>query len=99
MIIVNPECEAGKHGNCTGKGFDDESDDFYVDCPCSCHTSDNYIASELHNIDPAGVGRPYLRVKFSSALGDTKWLNITAEQFDQIRKVLTLGSIGSTDSR
>jgi hypothetical protein len=36
--LVNPECQAKKHGNCDGIGLDTDTDQF-IDCPCICHTS------------------------------------------------------------
>lgn len=33
---MNPECRAGKHRNCDGKGWRDDLDDIGP-CRCSCH--------------------------------------------------------------
>lgn len=34
--IVNPDCRAGKHRACSGRGWDLSSDQS-VPCLCSCH--------------------------------------------------------------
>lgn len=35
-ILINPECRAGKHASCDGRGWDLE-DDVETHCPCRCH--------------------------------------------------------------
>ena len=36
-VIMDPDCAAGKHTNCDGTGWDEETEAL-ADCPCSCHT-------------------------------------------------------------
>jgi hypothetical protein len=35
VILINPDCNDGKHWNCTG-GYDTELDE-ECPCPCTCH--------------------------------------------------------------
>lgn len=35
---MNPDCRNGKHGSCSGGGWDDEADAPML-CPCPCHES------------------------------------------------------------
>jgi hypothetical protein len=35
-IIVGPDCVAGKHHVCDGKGYDNDRDEV-IPCPCECH--------------------------------------------------------------
>ncbi|MBW8025314.1 hypothetical protein EOG37_01290 [Clavibacter michiganensis subsp. michiganensis] len=37
-ILADPDCIAGKHGNCSGKGLDVGTDQ-PAPCPCRCHAS------------------------------------------------------------
>jgi hypothetical protein len=35
-VIIDPDCAAGKHTNCDGTGWD-ENTEALADCPCPCH--------------------------------------------------------------
>jgi hypothetical protein len=35
-VIIDPDCAAGKHNNCDGTGWD-ENTEALADCPCTCH--------------------------------------------------------------
>lgn len=46
-ILVNPECVAGKHGNCDRRAFDLQTDEIVPDkCPCPCHNSKTIIGKD-----------------------------------------------------
>jgi hypothetical protein len=49
-------------------------------------TNNDYRRAELANVD--ANGEYPAKVKISSDDGDTKWLNITPTEFDQIKNVL-----------
>lgn len=42
----NPECQAGKHGNCNGQELDPDIDEF-TDCSCVCHDKAPEVAQEF----------------------------------------------------
>lgn len=35
-VLIDPDCAAGKHTNCDGTGWD-ENTEALADCPCPCH--------------------------------------------------------------
>lgn len=35
-VIMDPDCTAGKHTNCDGTGWDEDTEAL-AGCPCSCH--------------------------------------------------------------
>jgi hypothetical protein len=39
VVLIDPDCAAGKHDNCSGNGFDVGADQ-PAPCPCRCHTKD-----------------------------------------------------------
>ena len=39
-VLPNPDCRDGKHGSCTGYGYDLTNEESIL-CPCDCHSTDS----------------------------------------------------------